>query len=68
LEARRRLAKRKNMGLASVGAYGPPVDIGALFGKDGVGHDKWASNNPAFPNLQAEPSSMHFYVGESFIC
>lgn len=41
LEARRRLAKRKNTALAGVGGPGPLDDIGCLFGRDGRQHLKW---------------------------
>lgn len=44
LEARRRLAKRKNTALANVAASGPLDDIAGLFGKDGRHHLKWADS------------------------
>lgn len=47
LEARRRLAKRRNTALASVGNYGLP-DMGSLFGRNGTGHMKWKSNDSNF--------------------
>lgn len=47
LEARRRLAKRRNTALASVGNSGLP-DMGSLFGKNGTGHMKWKSNERSF--------------------
>ncbi|GAD93613.1 conserved hypothetical protein [Paecilomyces variotii No. 5] len=48
LEARRRLAKRRNTALASVGNYGLP-DMGSLFGRNGTGHMKWRSNDSNVP-------------------
>lgn len=43
LEARRRLAKRRNTALASVAGSGPLDDVGCLFGRDGKSHGflKW---------------------------
>lgn len=41
LEARRRLAKRRNTGLASVAGSGPMDDIACLFGRNGKEHMKW---------------------------
>lgn len=40
LEARRRLAKRRNTVFASIGA-GSPEDIACLFGRNGREHMKW---------------------------
>ncbi|RMJ25150.1 hypothetical protein PHISP_03977 [Aspergillus sp. HF37] len=57
LEARRRLAKRKNTALANVAASEPLGDIAGLFGKDGRQHLKWADlKAPSEPqDLQAFP-------------
>lgn len=41
LESRRRLAKRRNTSLASVGGPGQWGDIACLFGKNGKEHMKW---------------------------
>lgn len=41
LEARRRLAKRRNTALASLAGSGPLDDIGCLFGRNGREHMKW---------------------------
>lgn len=47
LEARRRLAKRKNTAMAVVvGGAGPPVDVGSLFGVNGSGHLRGGGNDP----------------------
>ncbi|KAK5798149.1 hypothetical protein VI817_004440 [Penicillium citrinum] len=43
LEARRRLAKRRNTALAGIGA-GPPEDIACLFGRNGREHLMWTEN------------------------
>ena len=43
LEARRRLAKRRNTALAGIGA-GSPEDIACLFGRNGREHLKWTEN------------------------
>ncbi|CAG7944268.1 unnamed protein product [Penicillium olsonii] len=43
LEARRRLAKRRNTALASIGG-GPLEDISCLFGRNGREHMKWTDN------------------------
>lgn len=43
LEARRRLAKRRNTALASIAGSGPLGDISCLFGKNGREHVKWTS-------------------------
>ena len=50
LEARRRLAKRKNGALAGVGGPGGLDDIACLFGKEGQSHLKWTST----PNYQGD--------------
>jgi len=41
LEARRRLAKRRNTALASIAGSGPLGDISCLFGRNGREHMKW---------------------------
>ncbi|CAP80653.1 hypothetical protein EN45_093920 [Penicillium chrysogenum] len=43
LEARRRLAKRRNTALASLGG-GPAEDIACLFGRNGREHMKWTDH------------------------
>lgn len=43
LEARRRLAKRRNTALASIGG-GPAEDIACLFGRNGREHMKWTDH------------------------
>ncbi|EKV16208.1 hypothetical protein PDIG_09200 [Penicillium digitatum PHI26] len=43
LEARRRLAKRRNTVLASIGG-GPAEDIACLFGRNGREHIKWSDH------------------------
>ena len=43
LEARRRLAKRRNTALASIGG-GPVEDIACLFGRNGREHMKWTDH------------------------
>lgn len=44
LEARRRLAKRRNTALASIGG-GPLEDISCLFGRNGREHMKWSDHS-----------------------
>lgn len=42
LEARRRLAKRKNTALADIAGSGPLDDIACLLGRNGREHMKWS--------------------------
>ncbi|KAL4895091.1 hypothetical protein BDV59DRAFT_200343 [Aspergillus ambiguus] len=42
LEARRRLAKRRNTALAGMAGFGPLDDIACLFGRNGREHMKWS--------------------------
>ncbi|GIC84777.1 uncharacterized protein Aud_000601 [Aspergillus udagawae] len=66
LEARRRLAKRRNTALAGIAGSGPLEDIACLFGRNGREHMKWtdreernvhpeAHDLPAFPLNPPEP-------------
>ncbi|KAL4803752.1 hypothetical protein BDV18DRAFT_153622 [Aspergillus unguis] len=53
LEARRRLAKRRNTALASVAGMGPMDDIACLLGRNGREHMKWT--NPGGLDYQFSP-------------
>ncbi|KAF7116481.1 hypothetical protein CNMCM5793_004769 [Aspergillus hiratsukae] len=66
LEARRRLAKRRNTALAGIAGSGPLEDIACLFGRNGREHMKWtdrhegnvhrkAHDSPLFPLSPPEP-------------
>ncbi|GFG08912.1 hypothetical protein IFM61392_05614 [Aspergillus lentulus] len=66
LEARRRLAKRRNTALAGIAGSGPLEDIACLFGRNGREHMKWtdreernvhpeAHDSPPFPLSPPEP-------------
>ncbi|KAJ5287386.1 hypothetical protein N7478_003072 [Penicillium angulare] len=63
LEARRRLARRRNTALAGIG--GPPVeDIACLFGRNGREHMKWTDHPWQRPHSQAlatNDTSLPFY-------
>ena len=60
LEARKRLARRKNTDLARGGVSGPAIDIGALFGTNDLGL------HPSEQRLsKREPLSMCFPLGEA---
>ncbi|KAL2870781.1 class I SAM-dependent methyltransferase [Aspergillus lucknowensis] len=65
LEARRRLAKRKNTALASVAGTGPFDDIACLFGRDGREHLKWTNGQERTPddrlplNYATQPQSTY---------
>ncbi|KAL4788343.1 hypothetical protein BJX76DRAFT_344981 [Aspergillus varians] len=66
LEARRRLAKRRNTALASVAGSGPMDDIACLFGRNGREHMKWSELGGrsldyqfASPNPPAAPVSFY---------
>ncbi|KAE8373737.1 hypothetical protein BDV26DRAFT_271407 [Aspergillus bertholletiae] len=64
LEARRRLAKRRNTVLASLGGPGPLDDIGCLFGRNGREHMKWVGGQS--PNAPREaPESSFYAIGSS---
>lgn len=52
LEARRRLAKRRNTGLAGIGA-GSAQDIACLFGRNGTEHMKWTDQSSRRAQLGA---------------
>ncbi|KAL4919873.1 hypothetical protein BDW62DRAFT_209332 [Aspergillus aurantiobrunneus] len=65
LEARRRLAKRRNTALASVAGSGPMDDIACLFGQNGREHMKWSDTGRSLdyqffapPNPPAAPASL----------
>ncbi|KAI9376586.1 hypothetical protein BJX61DRAFT_530745 [Aspergillus egyptiacus] len=45
LEAKRRLAKRKNTALASIAGAGPWDDVACLFGRNGREHMKWTDTS-----------------------
>ncbi|KAJ5173179.1 hypothetical protein N7492_005772 [Penicillium capsulatum] len=74
LEARRRLAKRRNTVLASVGG-GPPEDIACLFGRNGREHMKWSEQPWQRVHLESQDYSSYavgtaeiplpFYDGDS---
>ncbi|EDP54141.1 hypothetical protein KXX16_004761 [Aspergillus fumigatus] len=66
LEARRRLAKRRNTALAGIAGSGPLEDIACLFGRNGREHMKWTDregrnvhpethDSPPFPLRPPEP-------------
>lgn len=50
LEARRRLAKRRNTALASIAGSGPLGDISCLFGRNGREHMKWTDRRAQVGN------------------
>src|SRR5699024_10886706 len=53
LEARRRLAKRRNTALASIAGSGPLGDISCLFGRNGREHMKWTDKGGRRGEAQA---------------
>jgi hypothetical protein len=55
LEARRRLAKRRNMVLAGVGTSGSVIDMADLLGKNGSEHTRW--NDSQWPSVWPESLS-----------
>ncbi|KAL3471873.1 hypothetical protein BJX99DRAFT_250075 [Aspergillus californicus] len=57
LEARRRLAKRKNTALASVAGSGPMDDVACLFGRNGREHMKWTDSPGQGFDYQFSPSN-----------
>ncbi|PYI12741.1 hypothetical protein BO78DRAFT_357097 [Aspergillus sclerotiicarbonarius CBS 121057] len=57
LEARRRLAKRRNTALAGIAGTGPLDDIACLFGRNGREHLKWTDGRKA----PRETKGSHFY-------
>ncbi|KAJ5081617.1 hypothetical protein NUU61_009881 [Penicillium alfredii] len=59
LEARRRLAKRRNAVLASIGG-GPAEDIACLFGRNGREHMKWTDH--PWQRAQLEPQDLGDYT------
>ncbi|KAL1970094.1 hypothetical protein VTN77DRAFT_6499 [Rasamsonia byssochlamydoides] len=62
LEARKRLAKRKNTALAGVGASGPPAaDVGGLFGMNGSGHMQRKDNDSPWTRSWPEPLEVFSY-------
>ncbi|KAL2815792.1 hypothetical protein BDW59DRAFT_176054 [Aspergillus cavernicola] len=69
LEARRRLAKRRNTALASVAGSGPLDDIACLLGRNGREHMKWSESpgrsldNHFFPS-NPSPSPISFDNGD----
>ncbi|KAL4739629.1 hypothetical protein BDV11DRAFT_215141 [Aspergillus similis] len=74
LEARRRLAKRRNTALASLAGSGPGDDIASLLGKNGREHMKWSEPERGF-DIQfsssappAPPMSLfdHFLSSDTF--
>ncbi|CAG7939724.1 unnamed protein product [Penicillium salamii] len=54
LEARRRLAKRRNTALASIGG-GPLEDISCLFGRNGREHMKWTDHSWQGVPFESQP-------------
>ncbi|EAW11283.1 uncharacterized protein ACLA_089750 [Aspergillus clavatus NRRL 1] len=59
LEARRRLAKRRNTALAGIAGSGPLEDIACLFGRNGREHMKWTDRQErkVHPETQVYPLS-----------
>ncbi|OJJ77840.1 hypothetical protein ASPBRDRAFT_25465 [Aspergillus brasiliensis CBS 101740] len=57
LEARRRLAKRRNTALAGLAGTGPLDDIACLFGRNGREHLKWTTSKQSV----GEVKGSHFY-------
>jgi hypothetical protein len=53
LEARRRLAKRRNTALASVAGPGILEDVACLFGRNGREHMKWTNGQGGPPGNEA---------------
>ncbi|RDW78539.1 class I SAM-dependent methyltransferase [Aspergillus mulundensis] len=74
LEARRRLAKRRNTALASIPGSGPGDDIASLLGKNGREHMKWSEPDKGFdipfssPPLPPQSMSLfdHFLNPDAF--
>ncbi|BCS04618.1 uncharacterized protein AKAW2_80419S [Aspergillus luchuensis] len=56
LEARRRLAKRRNTALAGIAGTGPLDDIACLFGRNGREHMKWTTTTEG-----RKAKGSHFY-------
>ncbi|PYH67591.1 uncharacterized protein BO88DRAFT_368337 [Aspergillus vadensis CBS 113365] len=56
LEARRRLAKRRNTALAGIAGTGPLDDIACLFGRNGREHMKWTTTTEG-----RKTKGSHFY-------
>ncbi|KAE8354674.1 hypothetical protein BDV28DRAFT_146877 [Aspergillus coremiiformis] len=59
LEARKRLAKRRNTVLASLGGSGPLDDIGCLFGRNGREHLKWVGGQSWDTMGEAQGSNLY---------
>ncbi|KAE8367827.1 hypothetical protein BDV27DRAFT_169097 [Aspergillus caelatus] len=59
LEARRRLAKRRNTALASLAGSGPLDDIGCLFGRNGREHMKWVGGQSRNAPREAQGSAFY---------
>ncbi|KAB8262668.1 hypothetical protein BDV32DRAFT_17253 [Aspergillus pseudonomiae] len=59
LEARRRLAKRRNTALASLVGSGPLDDIGCLFGRNGREHMKWVGGQSRNAPREAQGSAFY---------
>ncbi|KAF7619776.1 hypothetical protein F9C07_2900 [Aspergillus flavus] len=64
LEARRRLAKRRNTALASLAGSGPLDDIGCLFGRNGREHMKWVGGQSRNAPREAQGSAT-YAIGSS---
>ncbi|KAF7593498.1 hypothetical protein BBP40_011409 [Aspergillus hancockii] len=62
LEARRRLAKRRNTALASLAGAGTLDDIGCLFGRNGREHMKWVGGRSR-DTPQAVQDSTFYPIG-----
>jgi hypothetical protein len=59
LEARKRLARRKNTDLARVGGSGAAIDIGALFGANDLSRQNWGLNPSEQRFSKRDTPSMH---------
>ncbi|KAL5048277.1 hypothetical protein BDW71DRAFT_213670 [Aspergillus fruticulosus] len=74
LEARRRLAKRRNTALGSLAGAGPGDDIASLLGRNGREHMKWSELERGFdiqfssPTPPSPPMSLfdHFLSPDAF--
>jgi hypothetical protein len=58
LEARRRLAKRRNTALAGIAGSGPLEDIACLFGRNGREHMKWTDRQEGNVRREAQGKTL----------
>lgn len=66
LEARRRLAKRRNTALAGVAGPGPLDDIACLSGRNGRDHMKWTTDSKGRTGTASQQPRGE--IGSGWIC